>query len=139
MRQSGSQTCTGSFCLCPIVWLITCAECRHSEISLHPFPKDVPIPQFLQGVSKALSQSVSCHCWEQVAKHLFGQLCHQTNNTSRPRGTAVSPWFLTPSCARARISLPADTPSEQTASPADGGCVFMSVALLLSGLHLLLA
>lgn len=72
----------------------------------------------------AISQSVSCHCWEQIAKYPFGQLSHQASNTSRAKaGTAASPWFLTPSCVRAGISLPADPQSKQSCRW--GTCIYV--------------
>lgn len=104
MRQSGSQTYTGSFCLCPTVWLVTCAECRHSEISLHSSPnfsKEFPWPS-VRLCPTAAGNSCKISLWSIMSsnqQHLQGQDGH--------RCFPVAPH---PSCVRARVRSPAGTP-----------------------------
>lgn len=99
-----------------------------------------PIPQLLQGVSKALNQSVSCHCWEQVATYPFGQLCHQTINTPRDKRHCCLPLVPdSPLCKSKNQSSCRHAFRASSQSCRWGMCIYVSVALLLTGLHLLLA
>lgn len=125
MRQSRSQTYTGSFCFCPTVCLITCAECRRSDFIQLPISPRSPHGHQSVCVLPLLGTDCKISLWSiksSSQQHLQGQGRH-----------CCFSLVPNPLLCKSR-NQSSCRPSEQAVLQM--GDMYLCVALLQSGLHL---